>query len=102
MQPTNDGHVAVSVGENVTAVMGSKVLIDCVTDGSPKPSLTWTKANVDLKTDDGYIVHENGTLEIPSALDKDKGKYVCTVKSPGGEDSESINVIVVGRCYCET
>lgn len=88
--------MSVSIGENVTAVIGSKVLIDCIADGDPKPSVTWTKDNVELKNDDGYTVYENGTLEIPSASVKDRGKYVCTAKSAGGEDSESTNVMVVG------
>lgn len=76
--------------------MGSKVLIDCIADGDPRPSVTWTKDNKELKADDGYIVYENGTLEIPSVSAKNRGEYVCSAKSAGGEDSESTNVKVVG------
>ncbi|XP_042351444.1 neuronal cell adhesion molecule-like isoform X4 [Plectropomus leopardus] len=53
-------------------------LMDCASFGSPMPKITWFKDSRSSTLDgDGYILHDNGTLEIHVAQAHNSGKYTC-------------------------
>ncbi|KAF7669865.1 hypothetical protein LDENG_00128950 [Lucifuga dentata] len=60
-------------------------LIDCHSFGSPIPKITWFKDSRSSTLDgDPYILHENGTLEIPVAQAHNSGKYTCVAMNTIG------------------
>ncbi|XP_077565479.1 neuronal cell adhesion molecule-like isoform X2 [Stigmatopora nigra] len=53
-------------------------LLHCATFGSPIPIITWFKdSQISIKSQDPYVIHENGTLEINVAQSQNSGKYTC-------------------------
>lgn len=54
--------------DEITVVAGEDVVIDCETDGDPKPSLQWRKDMREINFFDSHIKHmqkESGALIIP-------------------------------------
>jgi hemicentin len=86
-----------TIGDNVTALTNTPISIDCPASGIPKPKITWRRNGEELSSKDGYVVYDNGTLQIKMASLKDKGKYTCFVKNGNGEANESSTVDVVSK-----
>ncbi|NWJ03374.1 IGS10 protein, partial [Crypturellus undulatus] len=83
----------------VKCIAGEPLSLHCLSQGSPKPSTTWTvpsglvldRPHVSSK----YVLLENGTLLIRAATAHDHGTYVCTVRNTAGEASVRVAVAVV-------
>ncbi|XP_037099136.1 neuronal cell adhesion molecule a isoform X12 [Syngnathus acus] len=59
-------------------ITNSPALLHCATFGSPIPTITWFKdRQISIKSEDPYVIHENGTLEINVAQSQNSGKYTC-------------------------
>ncbi|XP_061524475.1 neuronal cell adhesion molecule a isoform X5 [Phycodurus eques] len=59
-------------------ITNSLALLHCATFGSPIPTITWFKdSQISIKSEDPYVIHENGTLEINVAQSQNSGKYTC-------------------------
>uniref|UniRef100_A0A3Q2Y199 Neural cell adhesion molecule L1 n=1 Tax=Hippocampus comes TaxID=109280 RepID=A0A3Q2Y199_HIPCM len=59
-------------------ITNSPALLHCATFGSPIPTITWFKDSlISIKSEDPYVIHENGTLEINVAQSQNSGKYTC-------------------------
>uniref|UniRef100_A0A8C0CRP6 Neuronal cell adhesion molecule n=1 Tax=Balaenoptera musculus TaxID=9771 RepID=A0A8C0CRP6_BALMU len=57
-------------------------LLDCAFFGSPLPTIEWFKgAKGSALREDIYVLHENGTLEIPVAQKDSTGTYTCVAKN---------------------
>lgn len=96
--PKGIDHVTLSVGENVTSLVGSRIMIDCEADGDPTPMITWTKEAKVINTgSDAFVLHSNGSLEITMATAGHTGRYVCTARNDGGQDSEEVYVNIIGE-----
>ncbi|KAM6200972.1 neuronal cell adhesion molecule isoform 25-T25 [Rhynchocyon petersi] len=60
-------------------------LLDCVFFGSPLPTIEWFKgAKGSALREDIYVLHENGTLEIPVAQKDSTGTYTCVARNKLG------------------
>ncbi|XP_039988696.1 neuronal cell adhesion molecule-like isoform X2 [Xiphias gladius] len=63
-------------------IRNHRALIDCTSFGSPIPKITWFKESRSSTLDgDPYILHDNGTLEIPIAQARNSGKYTCVARN---------------------
>ncbi|XP_014875410.1 matrix-remodeling-associated protein 5 [Poecilia latipinna] len=82
----------------VNAVQGERKLLDCVTEGTPSPRITWIlPGNVILPApyySNHMTVHQNGTLEIQSTKKTDSGQMVCVARYEGGEVRMLVNLDV--------
>ncbi|XP_038562791.1 neuronal cell adhesion molecule-like isoform X4 [Micropterus salmoides] len=59
-------------------IRSHQALLDCASFGSPIPKITWFKDSRSSTLDgEPYILHDNGTLEIPIAQAHNSGKYTC-------------------------
>uniref|UniRef100_A0A8C9BBT9 Neuronal cell adhesion molecule n=1 Tax=Phocoena sinus TaxID=42100 RepID=A0A8C9BBT9_PHOSS len=57
-------------------------LLDCAFFGSPLPTIEWFKgAKGSALREDIYVLHENGTLEIPVAQKDSTGTYTCVARN---------------------
>ncbi|XP_015725366.1 hemicentin-1 isoform X1 [Coturnix japonica] len=86
-----DGDVPeeVNVLENRVAVM------DCVTSGSPSPSVTWQKDGHLLAENDKHSFSSNGRrLQILNSQITDTGRYVCVVENIAGRAKKYFNLNV--------
>ncbi|XP_055367591.1 hemicentin-1 [Betta splendens] len=79
----------------VTAVKMSPVVLPCHVQGSPRPTVTWTKAGAKLGPRGGsYRVLPTGVLEITAALPSHAGRYTCSAHNPAGVAHKHISLTV--------
>ncbi|XP_046676097.1 inactive tyrosine-protein kinase 7-like [Homalodisca vitripennis] len=64
---------------------GYPVIMDCIAEGDPKPTIQWDKNTVMNDFDQRrFHVLENGSLLIDEVHFSDEGKYGCTAGNSGG------------------
>ncbi|XP_031355728.1 tyrosine-protein kinase-like otk [Photinus pyralis] len=80
------------------AIEGFSVMLDCVADGDPKPTIHWDK---NLQMNDfnrsRFQVLDNGTLYIKEVHREDENNYGCTAGSSAGLNRKEIRLIVHTR-----
>uniref|UniRef100_A0A672M5J3 Neural cell adhesion molecule L1 n=1 Tax=Sinocyclocheilus grahami TaxID=75366 RepID=A0A672M5J3_SINGR len=63
-------------------IMNKPALLECVTFGSPVPTITWFKDSLSSMLEgNAYVFHENGTLEIDMSQPSNSGKYTCVARN---------------------
>ncbi|XP_047416502.1 neuronal cell adhesion molecule isoform X34 [Sciurus carolinensis] len=68
-------------------------LLDCVFFGSPLPTIEWFKgAKGSALHEDIYVLHENGTLEIPVAQKDSSGTYTCVARNKLGMAKNDVHL----------
>ncbi|XP_029951728.1 neuronal cell adhesion molecule-like isoform X3 [Salarias fasciatus] len=76
-------------------IRNHRALIDCSAFGSPIPVITWFKGSRASTLDgDPYILHENGTLEVPNAQARDSGRYTCVARNTLGTYENHVSLEV--------
>ncbi|XP_056630465.1 tyrosine-protein kinase-like otk [Diorhabda sublineata] len=77
------------------AFEGESILIDCIVEGDPKPTIQWDK---NLKMNDfdleRFKVLDNGTLYIREVRKEDENKYGCTAGNSAGLNRKEVQLIV--------
>uniref|UniRef100_H0WNF2 Neuronal cell adhesion molecule n=1 Tax=Otolemur garnettii TaxID=30611 RepID=H0WNF2_OTOGA len=68
-------------------------LLDCAFFGSPLPTIEWFKGTKgSALREDIYILHENGTLEIPVAQKDSTGTYTCVARNKLGMAKNEVHL----------
>ncbi|XP_023970867.1 neuronal cell adhesion molecule [Physeter macrocephalus] len=68
-------------------------LLDCAFFGSPLPTIEWFKGTKgSALREDIYVLHENGTLEIPVAQKDSTGTYTCVARNKLGMAKNDIHL----------
>ncbi|EPY80556.1 hypothetical protein CB1_000818017, partial [Camelus ferus] len=92
--PTIEGDLAMPLNKQV--VVARSLTLDCVAAGNPTPVLTWLKDGVPVKASDNIRIEAGGKkLEITSALEVDRGQYICVATSVAGEKEIKYDVDVL-------
>uniref|UniRef100_A0A8C9TK23 Immunoglobulin superfamily member 10 n=1 Tax=Scleropages formosus TaxID=113540 RepID=A0A8C9TK23_SCLFO len=67
---------------------GGKVRFDCEPVGEPKPKVLWMLPSQDIiaASNERYLMHVNGSLDIRNIKLTDAGEYVCVARNAAGED----------------
>ena len=71
------------------------ITIVCTATGQPQPSITWSKAIVDLPKDRTEVM--KGNLTINKVEKKDRGTYICTAENILGSTTALAQLTVVSR-----
>ncbi|XP_013366016.1 PREDICTED: neuronal cell adhesion molecule isoform X23 [Chinchilla lanigera] len=67
--------------------------LDCAFFGSPLPTVEWFKgAKGSALHEDIYVLHENGTLEIPVAQKDNAGTYTCVARNKLGVAKNEVHL----------
>ncbi|XP_021574943.1 neuronal cell adhesion molecule isoform X15 [Carlito syrichta] len=67
--------------------------LDCAFFGSPLPTIEWFKgAKGSALHEDIYVLHENGTLEIPVAQKDSTGTYTCVARNKLGMAKNEVHL----------
>ncbi|XP_023664282.1 muscle, skeletal receptor tyrosine-protein kinase [Paramormyrops kingsleyae] len=69
---------------NVTQLIESKVVLQCVTMGNPKPDINWMKDEDVVKVSDRITILDYGSLKISNIKKEDGGQYRCIAKNSFG------------------
>ncbi|TRY58328.1 hypothetical protein DNTS_031772 [Danionella cerebrum] len=68
---------------------GGNIRFDCKAIGEPKPKILWMLPSKDIiaASNERFLVHANGSLDIRNIKLSDVGEYVCMARSSAGEDT---------------
>ncbi|XP_048377395.1 myosin binding protein Ca [Stegostoma tigrinum] len=102
----------------IVVVAGNKIRLDVDASGEPPPTITWYKADQELKEVEGRLRIETknniSSLVLEEALRGDEAKYSIVVQNPAGEDKallfikvvdvpdppENVKIIGIGEDWC--
>ncbi|KAM4748048.1 neuronal cell adhesion molecule isoform 9-T9 [Rhinophrynus dorsalis] len=74
-------------------IANSVALLDCPFFGSPIPEVKWFKgAQGSVLHGNGYVFHDNGTLEVPVAQRDSSGSYTCVARNIFGKDQNTVEL----------
>ncbi|XP_072257608.1 neuronal cell adhesion molecule isoform X24 [Pyxicephalus adspersus] len=82
--------------KKVYQVIANKAaFLDCPFFGSPFPRIAWFKGmQTSVLHGNGYIFHDNGTLEVPVAQKDSSGTYTCVARNNLGTDQKTVELEV--------
>ena len=66
----------------MTAKQGDDVTLTCKVEGTPRPTIRWSKVGEELS--DRNIAVDRETLTLSNVVVSDRGVYVCTVENNAG------------------
>ena len=95
--------------EAVSVIGGQNVLIDCLAEGSPSPSVTWERgSSLDssaapsspryysvISSGPHFEVYPNGSLLIKNSLEEDSGFYLCQASNSIGPGISKLLTLTV-------
>ncbi|XP_061638016.1 immunoglobulin superfamily member 10 isoform X1 [Phyllopteryx taeniolatus] len=78
---------------------GENIRFDCEGVGEPKPRILWILPTNDViaASNERYLLHVNGSLDIRGAKTIDGGEYVCMARNPGGENRRIYKLEISGN-----
>uniref|UniRef100_A0A665U362 Immunoglobulin superfamily, member 10 n=1 Tax=Echeneis naucrates TaxID=173247 RepID=A0A665U362_ECHNA len=77
---------------------GGNIRFDCEALGEPKPKIFWILPTNDViaASNDRYLMHVNGSLDIRDVKLIDSGEYVCMARNPAGENRKVYKLDIDG------
>ncbi|KAI8479293.1 Hemicentin-1, partial [Branchiostoma belcheri] len=79
------------VPKDITIIEGESVELNCRSEGSPPPVVTWQKDDQNIHLS---ISNDGQTLMLENARVKDSGVYRCLVANPAGNTTKVYNISV--------
>uniref|UniRef100_A0A8C2Q388 Immunoglobulin superfamily, member 10 n=1 Tax=Cyprinus carpio TaxID=7962 RepID=A0A8C2Q388_CYPCA len=78
---------------------GGNVRFDCKAIGEPKPKVFWMLPSKDMiaASNERYLVHANGSLDIRNVKLADAGEYVCMARNAAGEENKVYKLDIDGN-----
>lgn len=78
---------------------GGNIRFDCEALGEPKPKILWMlpSNNVIAASNERYLMHVNGSLDIRNVKLIDAGEYVCMARNPAGENRKVFKLDIDGN-----
>ncbi|XP_074605506.1 cell adhesion molecule Dscam1-like isoform X2 [Brevipalpus obovatus] len=89
---------------DTSIVSGQNVLINCLSEGSPSPSITWERGSAQtprsftsISSGPHFEVYANGSLLIKSVEPEDGGLYLCQASNSIGPGLSKVITLTVHR-----
>ncbi|TDH14829.1 hypothetical protein EPR50_G00024960 [Perca flavescens] len=91
IRPTSQTYARVKPGGNVR--------FDCEALGEPKPKILWLLPTNDViaASNERYLMHVNGSLDIRDVKLINAGEYVCMARNPAGENRKVYKLDIEGN-----
>ncbi|XP_034024698.1 immunoglobulin superfamily member 10 [Thalassophryne amazonica] len=79
--------------------LGGKIRFDCEAIGEPKPKILWLLPTQDViaASNEHYLMHVNGSLDIRDVKLSDAGEYICIARNPAGENRKAYKLEIDGN-----
>ena len=81
----------------MTVNVGDQVTLTCVTQGDPKPLVTWVKDDIRVINGNRFVLQPSGELSIREVGKNDEGNYQCVAKNDVGSEIKTVRVVVRGN-----
>ena len=92
----NSKPVVIPIGANMTTVINATIIMKCVTEGSPTPTVSWNHNGRLITTGDRHQVNHTA-LMIENVQLGDAGRYDCIATNRFGRDDESLLLTITGN-----
>ena len=102
--PKGDAGESISAPEvivfptSLTVTQNKTATFYCSADGSPRPSVSWTKISGTRLVNTGG---QDNKLQIKTVGYNDRGSYVCSAANVLGEIKKVVKLFVEGRIFGE-
>ena len=77
------------------------MILNCIVEGDPVPSITWKKVNVHNHSASVYtrFVFKNyyRTIVLKNTTINDTGVYVCVAENRYGKDEKNTSITIAGK-----
>lgn len=85
---------------NKQAKVGEKVVLECLSNGSPKPRVQWMKDGILLTASNKHYITTDGQLLIIMETNTDdKGIYQCVITNSLGVQVQEFEVLIIPCKY---
>ena len=88
--------VTLTIGQKLTVLSRTKILIKCLVTGLPKPVIAWNREENQLETSGNKLLNDS-VLIIKNITGQDSGLYLCTASNLAGKVSAGSLVYVTGK-----
>lgn len=85
--------------QHYVAPMDSTVTLQCQTEGSPPPLITWHKDGQLLSDSVRHRLLSSGSLQLAFVQPSDAGRYTCIAANAAGTISLNMGLTVHSRFY---
>ncbi|EGV93677.1 Neuronal cell adhesion molecule [Cricetulus griseus] len=90
---TEPPRILTSANTLYQVIANRPALLDCAFFGSPMPTIEWFKGTKGSALhEDIYVLHDNGTLEIPVAQKDSTGTYTCVARNKLGMAKNEVHL----------
>ncbi|PIO25068.1 hypothetical protein AB205_0051720 [Aquarana catesbeiana] len=97
LPPTFEGG-SENLSEDVTFLANQTVLLDCVGESIPAPTVSWQKDGQVIKDGKHYQILSNGRyLQILNTELSDTGRYICIVENVAGSAQKLFKLNIHGK-----
>jgi len=80
--------------------VGEEVVLECLSNGSPKPKIRWIKDGISLTLSNRhFFTAENQLLVIMEANTEDSGNYQCEISNSLGVNTQKADILVMPCKY---
>uniref|UniRef100_A0A4W4HQU9 Ig-like domain-containing protein n=1 Tax=Electrophorus electricus TaxID=8005 RepID=A0A4W4HQU9_ELEEL len=78
---------------------GANIRFDCEAAGEPKPKILWRLPSNDMiaASNERYLMHVNGSLDVRDVKLADAGEYVCMARNAAGDESKVYKLDIDGN-----
>lgn len=78
---------------------GGNIRFDCEAVGEPKPKILWMLPTSDMiaASNERYLMHVNGSLDIRDVKLTDAGEYICMARNAAGDESKVYKLDIDGN-----
>ncbi len=81
-------------------VEGNQLVMECMVEGTPRPTVTWTKDNTTLENTGGIFITPDGRVaqvRIDPVSTEDSGLYSCKASNEAGSVENLFLIKVLGE-----
>ena len=87
--------------EDVTALSGEDVKLQCNVNGDPEPSVVWHREDGQIQKMGKASINKGHYLTISSVTPEDEGVYICEARNSVGTISSSVSLSVHGKFWID-
>ena len=98
-EPTEDAlGVRTVIGRRrVFVTRGQRLTIASSATGNPTPTITWLRDGKPLRTNNHFIIGDDGSLTITKVANRDAGIFEIQAENSAGFDEETIEVVITSE-----
>ena len=91
----------ISINGGGVHIVENNVILNCIVEGDPVPSVTWKKVDIRNHSTTVYrrfvLENNNRTIVLNKTTTNDTGVYVCVAENRYGKDEKNTSITIAGK-----